>query len=77
MIPRNCSTRPARTAATWLSMLVLGSTAAHAFISEPETLVYGRILNRKNPNLEQLVTQGKSRADIETVVREARSASGG
>ncbi|MEK7952869.1 Calx-beta domain-containing protein [Luteolibacter soli] len=60
MIPRNCSTRPARTAATWLSMLLLGSTAAHAaaIISEPETLVYGRILNRKNPNLEQLVTAG-------------------
>ena len=58
MIPRNCSSRPARTAATWLSLLALGSTAAHAFISEPETLVYGRILNRKNPNLEQLVTEG-------------------
>ena len=58
MIPRNCSSRPARTAATWLSMLALGSTAAHAFISEPETLVYGRILNRKNPNLEHLVTEG-------------------
>lgn len=58
MIPRNCSTRPARAAATWLSMLLLGSSAAHAFISEPETLVYGRILNRHNPNLEHLVTEG-------------------
>jgi hypothetical protein len=60
MIPRNCSTRPARTAATWLSMLLFGSTAAHAaaIISEPETLVYGRILNRQNPNLEHLVTEG-------------------
>ncbi|MCW1883828.1 type I secretion C-terminal target domain-containing protein [Luteolibacter flavescens] len=58
MTPRNCSTRPARTAATWLSMLLLGSSTAHAFISEPETLVYGRILNRANPNLDHLVTQG-------------------
>lgn len=39
-------------------MLLLGSSAAHAFISEPETLVYGRILNRANPNLEHLVTEG-------------------
>jgi hypothetical protein len=58
MIPRNCSTRPAHIAATWLSMLLFGSTAAHAIISEPETLVYGRILNRQNPNLEHLVTEG-------------------
>lgn len=39
-------------------MLLLGSSAAQAFISEPETLVYGRILNRANPNLEHLVTEG-------------------
>jgi hypothetical protein len=54
MTPRNRFTRPALAAA----MLLLGTTAAQAFISEPETLVYGRILNRANPNLEQLVTEG-------------------
>ena len=32
---------------------------ARAFIAEPETLVYGRILNRRNPNAEQLVTSGQ------------------
>ena len=60
MIPRNCSTRPAHTAATCLSLLLIGSTAAPAaaIISEPETLIYGRILNRNNPNLEHLVTEG-------------------
>ncbi|MCW1922133.1 type I secretion C-terminal target domain-containing protein [Luteolibacter arcticus] len=54
MTPRNRFSRPARAAA----MLLLGTSAAHAFISEPETLVYGRILNRANPNLEHLVTAG-------------------
>lgn len=55
MTPRNRFSRPARAAA----MLLLGSSAAHAaIISEPETLIYGRILNRANPNLEQLVTAG-------------------
>ena len=53
MTPRNRFTRPALAAA-----MLLGTTAAQAFISEPETLVYGRILNRANPNLEQLVTEG-------------------
>lgn len=54
MTPRNRFSRPARAAA----MLLLGTSAAQAFISEPETLVYGRILNRANPNLEHLVTAG-------------------
>lgn len=54
MTPRNRFSRTARAAA----MLLLGTSAAQAFISEPETLVYGRILNRANPNLEHLVTEG-------------------
>jgi hypothetical protein len=54
MTPRNRFSRPARAAA----ILLLGTSAAQAFISEPETLVYGRILNRANPNLEHLVTEG-------------------
>ncbi len=43
----------------WLLALLLGAPAANAFIGEPETLVYGRILNRRNPNAEQLVTSGQ------------------
>ncbi len=43
----------------WLALLLLGAPAANAFIGEPETLVYGRILNRSNPNLDQLVTEGE------------------
>lgn len=54
MTPRNRFTRPALGAA----MLLLGTYAAQALITEPETLVYGRILNRANPNLEQIVTEG-------------------
>ena len=54
MTPRNLISRPALATA----MLLLGSAAAHAFISEPETLVYGRILNRANPNLERVINDG-------------------
>lgn len=65
MISSNCPTRPARLAAAWLSLLLLGSPAAHALITEPETLVYGRILNRLNPNLDHLVTAGELRWTIQ------------
>lgn len=34
------------------------SGTAAPFIGEPETIVYGRILNRRNPNLDHIVTSG-------------------
>jgi len=43
-----------------LTVLLLGAAPADAaFIGEPETLVYGRILNRDNPNLDQLIFEGE------------------
>jgi hypothetical protein len=57
------SSSPVWTAAAvaWLMAPLAG---AAAFIGEPETLVYGRILNRRNPNAEQLVTSGELRWTI-------------
>jgi hypothetical protein len=43
----------------WLLALLLGAPPANAFIGEPETIVYGRILNQRNPSAEQLVTTGQ------------------
>ena len=42
-----------------LLTVLTAAPCARAFIAEPETLVYGRILNRRNPNAEQLVTSGQ------------------
>ena len=42
-----------------LLAVLLAAPGARAFIAEPETVVYGRILNRRNPNAEQLVTSGQ------------------
>lgn len=42
----------------WLALSWLAAPGVGAFVSEPETLIYGRILNRTNPNAEQLVTSG-------------------
>ena len=42
----------------WMSVTWVVAPTAGAFVSEPETLIYGRILNRTNPNAEQLVTSG-------------------
>ncbi|BCX47600.1 hypothetical protein HAHE_15080 [Haloferula helveola] len=47
-----------RTLAGFAACLVAASTAS-AIVGEPETVVYGRILNRINPNTEQLVTEGE------------------
>jgi hypothetical protein len=59
------SARPAHAAATWLMLaLFVAPPLAAATIGEPETLVYGRILNRRNPNAEQLVTAGELRWTI-------------
>jgi hypothetical protein len=38
--------------------IVAASPVAHAFISEPETIIYGRIVNRTGGQSEQLVTSG-------------------
>lgn len=57
MISRNSSS-PAWMAAAAFAWLMAPLADGAAFIGEPETLVYGRILNRRNPNAEQLVTQG-------------------
>jgi hypothetical protein len=35
-----------------------GTSSADPFIGEPETIVYGRILNRRNPNVDHVVTSG-------------------
>ncbi len=57
MISRNSSSS-AWMAAAALACLMAPLADGAAFIGEPETLVYGRILNRRNPNAEQLITQG-------------------
>ena len=44
--------------AACLSVSWFIAPTARAIVSEPETLIYGRILNRTNPNAEQLVTSG-------------------
>ena len=45
---------------------IFGSVAPlSAFIPEPETLVYGRILNLQNPNAGQLITSGDLRWTIQ------------
>ncbi|WP_035610767.1 cadherin-like domain-containing protein [Haloferula sp. BvORR071] len=62
MISRNSS--PAWMAAAAVAWLMAPLADAAAFIGEPETLVYGRILNRRNPNAEQLVTAGELRWTI-------------
>lgn len=66
MNPMNFKTRAATPfgALAWLIALVLGTPVASASIGEPETLVYGRIVNRQNPNSEQLVTTGELRWTI-------------
>ncbi len=56
--------RPAVAAVVWLMAALFAAPAASAAIGEPETLVYGRILNRQNPNAEQLVTEGELRWTI-------------
>jgi hypothetical protein len=48
----------------WLVTFIFCTSSASAFIGEPETLVYGRIVNRENPNSEQLVTTGEMRWTI-------------
>ncbi|WP_367871016.1 Calx-beta domain-containing protein [Luteolibacter sp. Populi] len=63
MISRNSSS-PAWLAAAAVVWLMAPLADAAAFIGEPETLVYGRILNRRNPNAEQLVTAGELRWTI-------------
>ena len=50
--------RPALIALTSLAAIFAGAPAARAIISEPETLVYGRVLDRSNPNLDHLITAG-------------------
>lgn len=45
-------------AVSWL-LASVSVASAQSFIGEPETLVYGRILNRANPNAEQLITGGQ------------------
>lgn len=62
MIFRKASTAPRL--ATFALTAALSGFAHAAFIGEPETLIYGRILNRDNPNAEQLVTEGELRWTI-------------
>ncbi len=50
--------RSATAATAWLLAGLLSAPAASGYIGEPETIIYGRILNRRNPNVEQLVTAG-------------------
>jgi hypothetical protein len=60
MTPRICS-NPARAmlmAVACLTALSPGTSSADPFIGEPETIVYGRILNRRNPNVDHVVTAG-------------------
>lgn len=64
MTSLNCFLHPARLVLAWLAMLTLGNLSAATFVGEPETLVYGRILNRENANLDQLVTSGELRWTI-------------
>ena len=63
MNSRNPSSRvrplPRITLMAGLLTVLTAAPCARAFIAEPETLVYGRILNRRNPNAEQLVTSGQ------------------
>lgn len=63
MISRNSSST-AWMAAAAVAWLMAPLADAAAFIGEPETLVYGRILNRRNPNAEELVTSGELRWTI-------------
>lgn len=63
MISRTSSS-PAWMAAAAVAWLMAPLADAAAFIGEPETLVYGRILNRHNPNAEQLVTSGELKWSI-------------
>lgn len=58
------SSSPAWMAAAAVAWLMAPLADAAAFIGEPETLLYGRILNRRNPNAEQLVTSGELRWSI-------------
>ncbi len=51
-------------AAACLTAAISGSSHAAGFIGEPETLVYGRILNRRNPNVDHVVTEGTLRWTI-------------
>ena len=50
---------PGITLVAGLLVALVAATTTQAFIAEPETLVYGRVLNRHNPNAEQLVTSGQ------------------
>lgn len=59
MTPRNRFTLPARLATAWLALLMAGHSATSSFVGEPETLVYGRIVNRDNANLDHLLTSGE------------------
>ncbi|MCH7226907.1 cadherin-like domain-containing protein [Haloferula sp. A504] len=51
--------RGLRLAASCVASAWLAAPAVHAFIAEPETILYGRVLNRSNPNTEQLVVEGR------------------
>ena len=53
------ATRSSLIAVSAVVATFVGSSVASAFISEPETLVYGRVLDRSNPNLEHLITTGE------------------
>ena len=64
MNPRTCSLSVLALGLPMTLALVPPPAAAAAFISEPETLIYGRILNRENPNLEQRVVEGELRWTI-------------